>query len=230
YPDLGFDGANFLVVWEDLGGGNLDIGGARVTPGGTVLDTGGIVVSQAADDQESPALGFDGASFIVAWEDYRSGSSDIYGARVTPAGVVFDEGPVVRQEGNQLYPALARGSSSQMFLVYQGWVGTVGGKTYNTDRIWGKMDPSPAIAEITKPEARMTNSEATIVRGVLRLETSLSASSSTSWLIDVAGRNVLDLHPGANDVSRLAPGVYFVRDEGRGAGDGGRTRKVVIQH
>jgi hypothetical protein len=30
-------------------------------------------------------------------------------------------------------------------------------------------------------------------------------------LLDIAGRKVLDLHPGPNDVSRLAPGVYFLR-------------------
>ncbi len=31
-------------------------------------------------------------------------------------------------------------------------------------------------------------------------------------LLDAAGRRVLGLHPGANDVSELAPGVYFVRE------------------
>ncbi len=51
----------------------------------------------------------------------------------------------------------------------------------------------------------------TVVRGVLRLETSTSASSSLSWLLDAAGRRVMDLHAGANDVSGLNPGVYFVR-------------------
>jgi len=30
-------------------------------------------------------------------------------------------------------------------------------------------------------------------------------------LLDIAGRNVLELQPGANDVSRLSPGVYFCR-------------------
>jgi len=30
-------------------------------------------------------------------------------------------------------------------------------------------------------------------------------------LLDISGRKVLDLHPGANDVSGLCPGVYFVR-------------------
>jgi hypothetical protein len=29
--------------------------------------------------------------------------------------------------------------------------------------------------------------------------------------LEISGRNVLDLHSGANDVRALAPGVYFVR-------------------
>jgi hypothetical protein len=32
-------------------------------------------------------------------------------------------------------------------------------------------------------------------------------------LLDASGREVLDLKAGANDVSGLAPGVYFVRQE-----------------
>ena len=49
--------------------------------------------------------------------------------------------------------------------------------------------------------------------------------------MDVSGREVLNLHPGANDVRALAPGVYFVRDEGQGTKDEttGRVRKVVVQ-
>ena len=110
-----------------------------------------------------------------------------------------------------------------MFLVYQGWAGTVGNKTYNTDRIWGKMNPSPAIAEIPRPEARNTDSGGTIIRGVLFLAGSTSASSSPSWLLDAAGRKVMDLHAGANDVSGLAPGLYFVRDAQAQA-----VRKVIV--
>jgi NADH:ubiquinone oxidoreductase subunit len=206
YPALAFDGANFLVTWEDWrSGSSFDIYAARVTPQGTVLDPNGIPVSTAGDFQESPAVAFDGTNFLVTWEDYRSGTSyDIYAARVTPAGVVFDTGPAVRQEGDQLYPALARGTGNQMFLVYQGWAGTVGGKTYNTDRIWGKFGPFPGVEETTNGEVRTTNRLPTIVRGVLNLP--LAA------LLDITGRKVLKLQAGPNDVSRLAPGVYFIRE------------------
>jgi hypothetical protein len=50
---------------------------------------------------------------------------------------------------------------------------------------------------------------ATVVRGVLFQPERSSASSSPSWLLDATGRRVLDLRPGANDVSSLSPGVYF---------------------
>jgi hypothetical protein len=49
----------------------------------------------------------------------------------------------------------------------------------------------------------------TIVRGILELPPKLLTAHS--YLLSVSGRKVLDLHSGANDVSRLAPGVYFIR-------------------
>ncbi|MFO7650152.1 MAG: YncE family protein, partial [bacterium] len=45
----------------------------------------------------------------------------------------------------------------------------------------------------------------TVVRGILRLPQPASGT-----LLDASGRAVLALKDGANDVSRLAPGVYFV--------------------
>jgi hypothetical protein len=162
----------------------------------------------------------------VAWGDYRSGSTfDIYCARVTPAGVVFDSGPAVRQEGDQVGPALARGTGNQLFLAYMGWAGTVGGKTYNTSRIWGTFGPFPGVQETPNAEVRRT-SAATIVHGVLNLGVdSRQHSAYGAELLDISGRKVLDMRLGANDVSRLAPGVYFVREAQAKAQ---AIRKVVI--
>ncbi|MBN2466268.1 C1 family peptidase [candidate division WOR-3 bacterium] len=75
----------------------------------------------------------------------------------------------------------------------------------------------------------------TVNRGVLVLPWDMTELPGNSdrvprpLLLDISGRNVLDLHPGANDVRALAPGVYFVR-EGPGArGEGlGKTRKIVV--
>jgi len=49
-------------------------------------------------------------------------------------------------------------------------------------------------------------------------------------LLDICGRNVMTLHPGANDVSHLAPGVYFVREQPQASGlKPQAVRKIVIQ-
>ena len=65
--------------------------------------------------------------------------------------------------------------------------------------------------------------QATVIRGVLFLPKATSLKPQAASLLDISGRKVLDLHPGANDVSRLSPGVYFVREAQAQA-----VRKVVI--
>jgi len=84
----------------------------------------------------------------------------------------------------------------------------------------------PGGVETPGAEVRAVNRVPTVVRGVLFLPPSLPTANSS--LLSIDGRKVLDLHPGANDVRTLAPGVYFVRGEGRGAGDVGQIRKVVV--
>lgn len=73
------------------------------------------------------------------------------------------------------------------------------------------------VEEMPNVEVRTSNSGPTIVRGVLRLRDCHPVSDKETGgctqpvLLDATGRKVLDLQPGANDVSGLAPGVYFVR-------------------
>jgi hypothetical protein len=68
------------------------------------------------------------------------------------------------------------------------------------------------VEESPQPQAPSRKLAATVVRGVLFLGERTSASSSTSYLLDAAGRRVMGLKAGANDVRALAPGVYFIRD------------------
>jgi hypothetical protein len=53
-----------------------------------------------------------------------------------------------------------------------------------------------------------------VVRGVLFVPQNAPRNLPTSMkLLDVSGRSVARLHAGANDVSGLAPGVYFMASD-----------------
>jgi hypothetical protein len=84
------------------------------------------------------------------------------------------------------------------------------------------------VEEGHKPQATSFKPGPTIIRGVLFLPRDMTELPGNSdrvprpTLLDVAGRKVLDLNPGANDVRHLAPGVYFVREEPQA------VRKVVM--
>jgi hypothetical protein len=65
---------------------------------------------------------------------------------------------------------------------------------------------------------RTANPMPTVVRGILHLPGSSVERRASSVLLDAAGREVMELHAGANDVSGLAPGVYFVRAVSRARG------------
>ncbi|HTW92002.1 MAG TPA: hypothetical protein VMH22_09870 [bacterium] len=226
-PHLAYSGSNYLVAWEDYRRSiYTDIFGARVSTGGAVLDPAGIAISTSEFNQLDPALAFDGTNYLVLWEDEcNSGSPDIYGTRVSQSGSVFDYGRVITQDGVQSYLAMVRGSDSQLFLAYEGWAGMIGNKTYNTDRIWGCMNPTPGqgIEETPNAKVRVRSGGATIVRGVLYLPAASVEREASCLLLDIGGRKVAELHPGANDVRALAPGVYFVREEQAQA-----TSRVVI--
>jgi hypothetical protein len=120
YPSIAYDGTNFLVVWQDSCNGFSDIYGTRVTSSGEILDTSGIPISTAANNQYSPFIAFDGANYLVVWEDNRSGSNDIYGARVTQLGEVLDTSgiPISTAINNQYYPSIASDGANFLIVWY----------------------------------------------------------------------------------------------------------------
>jgi YVTN family beta-propeller protein len=70
---------------------------------------------------------------------------------------------------------------------------------------------------------------ATVARGALCLASGHRQNAGCrAELLDISGRKVLDLTPGANDVRRLAPGVYFVLEASSVGRDAPSITKVVI--
>jgi hypothetical protein len=93
---------------------------------------------------------------------------------------------------------------------------------WTQNRLYVECEPGGKLAVIRdsggyaveEPKATSTENPAaltTIVRGVLNLQSATSNLQSEIVLLDISGRKVLDLRAGASNVSRLAPGVYFVR-------------------
>jgi hypothetical protein len=104
---VGFDGTNHLVVWS-APGSDYDIEAARVTRAGAVRDGIPISVSTSANNQTAPDVVFDGTDYFVVWQDNRSGSADIYGARVAPGGTLRDGAGILIAGGieGQVTPAV----------------------------------------------------------------------------------------------------------------------------
>jgi hypothetical protein len=122
-PAVAFDGTNYLVVWQETGAG-FDLYGARVSEAGAVLDPLGIPISKAFGDQSAPSVAYDGSSFQVVWQDHRSSSAgpDVYGGRMSSAGVLLDPGgtPIAAGPGAQLAPAIARTGTGSLVVWSEG--------------------------------------------------------------------------------------------------------------
>lgn len=91
YPDVAFDGTNFLVVWQDFRDWvSENVYGARVSQSGEVLDTSAILISPQGGEHTYPAVAFDGTNYLVVW--VSGYGYKIWGARVDTSGAVIDTG------------------------------------------------------------------------------------------------------------------------------------------
>ncbi|UCF79297.1 MAG: T9SS type A sorting domain-containing protein [Candidatus Eiseniibacteriota bacterium] len=145
YPAAGFDGSNYLVVWEDYANGPADIRGARVGADGIVLDPASLEISIQPNNQYDPSIAFDGTNYLVVWADARDGESyDIYGTRISRDGVVLDpEGmPISIGRGGQFVPSVAFGPG--MYLVV--WADTRNDE-WNTEIYGARLIPDGLLLD-----------------------------------------------------------------------------------
>jgi hypothetical protein len=206
----------------------LDVRGARISTAGVMLDS--FVVQPAVDSFGTPpSAGFDGTNYGVVWVDSSWGSTwGISGAQISTAGEVIGVGRIASPLAwRTYYPmvSMSFGVGSQALCAYPCWTDEYQGRTYNTERVWGRIGALTGIEEKTGTPLSGSGG-GTIVRGVLLLPQATSRIPQAA-LLDISGRKVLELKPGANDVRGLAPGVYFLR-EAPALAQAQAVRKVVV--
>ena len=226
---LASDGTNYLAVWQRFDGSMFDMRGARISTAGVLLDS--FMVQPAVDSYSTPPIvRFDGTNYGAVWVDSSWGSAwGISGAQISTEGEVIGVGRIASPLAwHTYYPivSMAFGAGSQALCAYPCWTDEYQGRTYNTTRIWGKVGALSGVQE-AGAERLLSGSAGTVVRGVLFVSEASSHKPQTASLLDISGRKVLDLRPGANDVRSLAPGVYFVR-EAQAQAQAQAVRKVVV--
>ncbi|HTM19820.1 MAG TPA: hypothetical protein VL172_04910, partial [Kofleriaceae bacterium] len=124
-PDVAFDGANYLVVWQDNRSGTMDIWGTRVSPAGTVLDTSGLDISgNQTGTQELPAVAFgSNATYLVVWRDTRTpgNNGDIWAGQVNTSGAIGTRFAVHEQAAEQTAPDIASLGANMYMVVWEDW-------------------------------------------------------------------------------------------------------------
>jgi hypothetical protein len=121
---VAFDGASYLVVWQDEDRWELKAGeiyGCRVSPAGAVLDPSPIAIATGAAKQEGPAVAADGKNALVLWsEGGVYGYSDLRGARVSRDGNVLDRpGFLVAYSANAQARAAAASDGKGAVVVWE---------------------------------------------------------------------------------------------------------------
>jgi Secretion system C-terminal sorting domain len=131
--DVAFGDTNYLVVWEEFGSipHYYNIKGTRMNPQGIVLDP---IITIALDNQCNPSVAFDGINYLVIWEN-----GDIYGARISQAGIILDRIIICAAQNGQNNASISFGDTNYLVV----WQDYRSGSSYD---IYGaKVDQSGAI-------------------------------------------------------------------------------------
>ena len=151
---------------------------------------------------------------------YYSGSGLLYCASART-----DEVCVVTGDGAGIRTTLSVGDCPMVFAIAPRHNRLYVGHS-NTRYVYVLRDTSAGVMEPQPPCSVGVQPLATVVRGVLLLPATTSRKPQAAGsLLDIGGRQVMVLRPGANDVSSLSPGVYFVREAQAQAQ---AVRKVVV--
>jgi len=125
-PAIAMDGSgNFVITWEDLRNGNLDIYAQRYNSPGTPQGANFKVNDDTATAEQSyPAIAMDGSgNFVITWHNLRNGYySDIYAQRYDSSGTPQGANFKVNNDTGTAYqydPAIAMDGSGNFVITWQ---------------------------------------------------------------------------------------------------------------
>jgi len=117
-----------FVVWVDDRAGNRDIYAQRMTREGTVASgwpTNGVALCTAGGDQDFPVIASGAGGLIIAWQDHRGSTWDIYAQKIGPTGAVqwpVNGVPVSTLTQDQKKPSIASDGVGGCYIAWEdGW-------------------------------------------------------------------------------------------------------------
>lgn len=125
-PALARDATRWLVAWEDgrTSPAAPDVYGTFVSFPGQVSQSNGFPISAAAHAQQKPEVATNGTAFFVVWADGRArtpsdiDATQIFGSRISAAGLVQDPSGIELSAGNRSYgPRVAVLGPDEDYLV-----------------------------------------------------------------------------------------------------------------
>lgn len=154
--NVGFDGTDYLIVWTDDRGGDMDIYGQLVSPSGSLVGSE-IAISTASYNQNDPVVAFDGTNYLVAWNDgHRLGAGggygeDIYGQFVDTSGALSGSNFAINENSYPSDNPLGIAFDGTNYLVT--WMDEVGGASSREWDLFGQLvdtsgNPSGSVITI----------------------------------------------------------------------------------
>jgi hypothetical protein len=211
-----------IVAWRHLSGTAADVYALRTSGPGGSWPVDGLPLCTLAGSQDSPSVcsdGFDGA--IVAWQDRRSTTADMYAQRVladgqtawTASGVA-----VSTANFNQERPEVLADGAGGAIIVWQD--DRAGNYDIYAQRLQPNGQLGGTVVGVPDGVVAATHLDRVIPNpshgGALRIGFTLTGGRTASLeLVDVGGRRAL-----ARNLGRLAPGRHSVELDAAGLASG----------
>lgn len=206
-PMVAAAGPDVHVCWWDGRPGGYGIWYRRSTDNGATWDAGRYL-ADTTYGSDYPAIAAAGGNVHLTYRAAPAGQLVTDYRSSTDNGQTWSAETALTTVAGMGTATIAAAGSRAHLLFYDNRDGNF--EVYHKRNL-----TAGGVEEAPSADARTPSFGPTVVRGVL-------GTRAGGVLLDVSGRRVTDLAPGCNDISRIAPGLYFLRGSGTGVG------KVIV--